>query len=680
MRSPAGRSKDSFFNNRPKSYGLLKKSESPFFIDKIYKIKINDLCALEEGKFHQNEYYYDPIRKEELITQLKNGVSLSHFLDNLRKESEKLFLDYEKLQEKILSPHIKNMDPLISKPEIIRFLNISQTLLTEIEFIFYIACNCNNGLNESQEKIAKANSELRKNVNINVKTIIIGILTVIQNNSLFSDSTHQQQDVWRKLFFISESLSRSKTFLSLESEENEKDFWQKTVYYMSLLYKSCYSSGEPIPLNIFQQIMGEYLQSFHDLHSSVNNEEKYMFQKNYELQEMHGDFSLCYLHAKQFELCVHQAERVAEHLQLTLNSLLNYPEIPQDFSFDCEYKIIDSTLLEAGFDQIKELECRVEKAKKAILEFENLLDLFPQVSSPDLISKLETLNSILLNQKQDILEKEKIVSQKKEEFLKGSESKVMIEEAVAKLEKMALASKKQNTFVEKGKKSFSVIFKNIHREKKPTKQEKIVIAAEEFIPPISPISAIAQSMTPPMVEQKNSTDRIPEEEQQKSKEAKRERFLQEMRRNTLKNSVDLPDDAQENAENEEEEEILWDFPVWNKKIKPVLNIQACEAAKLTKEEIKKLASMIAKSYTISRTPHVRLATTNEIRKMNLDPENNNDHFIKLRPLGKFGDLRAYGKISSQPNSDGYYEVAFDIINPNAHKQLDRSVQAQRFTV
>ncbi len=673
MRSPVGRGDNSFFKNRPKAYGLKQSPKVLKFLQVsgfhpnqtcmtyFVKIDISDCYQLEKTQSFipkYEHYYYDQSYKDSLLSDLEcNGLDYRGFIDKLEKDQEELANRLGKLRGEILSFTDSNMDMSPIKAKINQVINTAQKYLTSLELLYYVELHVNNQ-SYVNEKLTEKNTALLNLTKDNI-ILITKLFSQLQDHPFFDCA--EEQEIWRKLFFISETLLNSKIFLIIE---NSTSCNLKENNFLGFLNKSYANSGLPFNLNYIQQIMGEHLQSSYEYYS-FDVEEKHVFGGNSLLLSLHLDFSLLYLVGSQIELSINQLERAIGHFQLSLAHLSIHPEIPQAHIVLDEQRqhIVYPDPLQAGFPQIGELEYRIGYTKVRLDKIKTLFNsLEEREISHDLRLKLATLKETLPRQEQILLEKQELAAQEKTKISQESLDKAIILSTIAKIENAKLAKQKSTEA------SKVAITSEKKKSKLPKKKE---IVTEKFnIPPISPaVSPVIQTPVQ-LPEQKNLTERIPASEQEKNSEERRRKFLQKNKQ--ISETIHVTEEKEEKTP-----DVLWDFPVQDKQIKPILDEEACITAKLTDDEIKKLKSMLTKSYTIGKTPHLRMATSSEIRSLNLDSIGEENHWIKLRPLGKYGDLRTYGKISKQPSQDGHYEIFFNVINPSAHKKLERGIASYR---
>lgn len=573
--------------------------------------------------------YFDEKYKNQLT--LNHDVDINELLSIVIDLNKKISLAYKKMMENdelhILG-NIQDLDVL---------LQYVQKKLTVLEWLWVCA---------SMIDPKRAVAELESRVAEEVIKLTTRICNTIENYSLFKTSDLSKcSEIWSKMFYIFETFSRSKILTKIKKIEQG---CTKSHGFLKKQMKSYQLSGIPFDLAYAQQLMGESLQSLLS-EFSYDSSEKLDFFKKQLLGDTHYDFALVYFLGEKEELGLNQLEKSIQYFSSALDIILKYREVDlYNLKLDWMNKKFLADDLMPGQPQFDELYARIDTLKSQLRKITKLLLELQDKNIPHLQPHLNRLSEM-------VIEQEKILEQKKQKI---DQEKREITPELVRLSILALENKSKES-------SSAHRFESQKNKTNPTiktiKGENAKRVQYTPLPPLllSNPNPLPVSQIPAESCYAEPTLRISEVEIESAKTKKLEKYLQEQKLTAVDN---VP------VQEVKQESVTLFFPILQNDITVSLDIAACLEEKLSDDEIKKLQDVLKNGKTVgAKGQGIKFVYRDEKEHLKLGE----GLWIKLKPLGKngLGDLRVYGKINR--NENGELNVSFNVVNPRAHKTLER---------
>src|SRR5579872_4550948 len=339
MRSPVGRTPHFFSKQRPKPNLLSNPGKGR----SVKAVKLDEnFCTLEKTEEflgHYSNYYFDMDYKNQLEIQ-----SPDKFKENYMRALQLIDESYEKM----FSNDCESIEASTKKVE--EFIRYCQIMLTQLEWYYCLLKQVEN----------KASLEQQEKLSDKISRVVLTMCKAIGEHTLLSSfDAPNQTALWKKIFFILETLTCSRILSNIEKIDQ---YLFKNSSFLSCWFKSYELSGLPFNLTHAQQIMGEYLQAILKELSYINKEslEKYSFIVHKILSAIHLDFTLIYFQGNEITLSINQLERSVQHLKLLVENLFQHREMTQEILIHHKSHVIKSALLlKPGKPQIDGLKKRI---------------------------------------------------------------------------------------------------------------------------------------------------------------------------------------------------------------------------------------------------------------------------------------------------------------------------------
>lgn len=596
--------------------------------------------------------------KEDFISDYSSCYFDPHFVDTLFDVTDvdfsalsaqgcvldaKIDLSYQKMMAN------DQMSVKSSSEAVDEFIGYCQQRITLLEWMYY----CLSRFDEKQA------AKHEKNVSLEVMKVMIKLCKAFDEHSFFNESSAPlQKSLWRKIFFIFETLSSSVFLSNLDKMDQ---YCLKASTFLRRLITAYQFSGLPFDMIYAQQMMGETLQAV-SRELDYDDSGKFIGIRNHALSDVYYNFSLVYFSGNEFEAGVNQLEKSIEFLVMAVENIMLHQNLMlSGLRINNINKTIEASEVKPGRPQIEELNSRLHASFLLLYKIKPTLLSAVMQCPAHLMPKLKVLKEILIAQ-------ESLLQQKK--LQNDSELRSMTPDLV-RMKILELETQEQKILVEQKTEEPQQI-KTVRKPKKDI-PKKLVRTEPQFFTPLPAVVVNPVSCNQPLLSESCyniPTQHIADEESERDKREKAEKYFKN--REVLISADEVIPEVKNN-------EATLFHPILLKNIKATLDVQACYDKKLSDQEVNKLLIVLANGRSVgAKGEGIKLVNRRELRNLGLyNPDEKKALWVKLKPLGKngVGDLRVYGKLIEDEH--GEFNVCFNLVSPKSHKTLERRPGAMR---
>ncbi len=655
------------------------------------RTKMQDFCVLEDEESYSilgSAYYFNVAYKKKLIFYISQCNSIDAYnalMDNVEEEMDSLAKDQKEFSDSMTSCFSDK--PHLFSSSLRCLIEATRKRLTLIEFYYYFSIiEDPDNRHRMKECVGEVGDCLHYISNFLISTHFTdaiykdpeqGVLLCRSISSIYESlrcsrilSNVKEVDMYylRSPDFLNALCTsyligynkHAQILLMMSYFKHTVEEPESLVYlgYVQHMMQNCKSA---INLDHYQQILGEYLQSELKLQEMVREsvQKICLVRQAIRFANTCSDMATVALDLDAIAISVLHLKKVLGHITQAVESLFDNEDVcykgGTTLNLNDETPALSVVLVEEGLPRIRELEHRIAIVELTINNLKSTISVLRKhTTSTDI-----ELKEVFSNLDKEIAKHAVVLSKKKCELkareLKFQKSVAVLEEPPAPI---VIKPKKEKTIRRKVN-SIDTASNSVSVAPLPA----ILKPVTSILPPIQ----INSSPEP--------TVRNSQEEQDRDKESKRQKYMDAMTKLSLV--------YKEASPCEDKEEFSCEYAIFGKPVKARLDHRACREAmgdQLFDKVLPKLNDLLHRARIRGLYGQgVKLCLPSEKRALKrmglLDPSFRGMVF-KLKPKGDYRDkVQVYGKIMTR---DGEQELVFDIpVVGKVHKQIARKNKSMK---